>query len=211
MGVSPTQGNAVKPLLLLVAAAAVLLAAAGEAAPPAYDYDRWFATVARQSLWQAATDAGAKRGDVRSVAVRCYHDKRSFEQSFEIRSEGPPVRVVAYYAGGPDLHLRNATCANIRLFLLGRHTVLTAAAYSILLHEALHRQGLANERFTTCFANEAVRWGALWFGFGEAHALRARNLAFTYTRLYAPKAYRMGKPNCLALTRETEWTELARG
>ena len=200
-----------RPLLVVVAATVAVLASSGEAAPRTYDYDRWFATIARQSLWQSATDAGTRRGDVRSVAVRCYHDKQSFEQSFEIRSEEvPPRRVVAYYAGGRDLHLRNVTCANIGLFFQGRHTVLTAAAYSILLHEALHRQGLASERFTTCFANESVRWGALWFGFSEAQALRARNLALTYTRRYAPKAYRMGKPNCLALTRETEWTELAR-
>lgn len=200
-----------KLLVVLVTATSTLLAASGEAAPRTYDYDRWFATIARQSLWQAAIEAGATREDVHGVAVRCYRDKQSFEQSLEIRSEAPPARVVAYYAGGRDLHLRNGTCANIRLFFLGRHTVLTAAAYSILLHEALHRQGLANERFTTCFANEAVRWGALWFGFSEAKALRARNLALTYTRLYAPKAYRMGKPNCLALTRETDWTELAGG
>jgi hypothetical protein len=85
--------------------------------------------------------------------------------------------------------------------------VRTAGAYAVLLHEALHRQGVRDERVTTCFANESVRWGVEWFGGSEAKALRARNLAFTYTRLYAPPSYRMGKPTCLALTRRADWPD----
>jgi hypothetical protein len=145
---------------------------------------------------------------VLSVGVRCYSTKQAFEEEFERRTQRPAKRVVAYYARGKDVYLRTTTCANVHDFLTGRRTVLTAGAYAILLHEALHRQGLVNERFTTCFANEAVRWGALWFGASEAAALRARNLAFTYTRLYAPPSYRMGKPNCLAMTDRTEWVDL---
>jgi len=200
----------VKCLLALVVAAASVSAGTAGAATPEYDYDRWFGTVARQSLRQSARDeAGSIQPKVKSVAVRCYRDKASFEHSLEARSGMSARRVIAYYAGGRDLHLRNGTCANIRLFFLGRHTVYTAGAYSILLHEALHRQGIAHEAMTTCFANESVRWGALWFGFSEAQALRARNLAFTYTRLYSPRSYRMSKPNCLAMTRGTEWTDIA--
>ena len=52
-----------------------------------------------------------------------------------------------------------------------------------------------------------VRWGAQWFRFGEAKALRARNLAFTYTRVYSHPSYRMGKPNCLVLTRRNDWID----
>jgi len=95
----------------------------------------------------------------------------------------------------------------VRAFLAGRHTVYTAAAYSILLHEALHRQGVRDERITNCLANDAVRWGALWFGFDELQALRARNLALTFTKLYSPPDYRMGKPNCLLLNRRTDWVD----
>jgi hypothetical protein len=115
--------------------------------------------------------------------------------------------VIAYYAGGVDLHLRDGTCDNVRVFLTGRHTVYTAAAYAILLHEALHRQGVRDERITSCFANDAVRWGALWLGVDEPKALRARNLALSYTRLYSPPEYRMGKPNCLLLARRTDWVD----
>lgn len=144
-------------------------------------------TVARASLWQAASqEARLSLRKVLRVYVRCYRDKRTFERTFERRFGESARRVVAYYVGGGEVHLRNGTCENVRMFLRGRHTVYTAGAYAILLHEALHRQGVRNERITTCFANEAVRWGALWHGFGEAQALRARNLAFAYSRLFSP-------------------------
>ena len=171
-------------------------------------YDRELATVARESLWRAVTDAPQiSRSKVERVRVKCYRDKRSFEQSFEARFGLSASRVLAYYAGGSDLHLRDGTCSNIRSFLSGRHTVYSAAAYAVLLHEALHRQGVRDERITTCLANDAVRWGSLWFGFDEAKALRARNLALTFTKLFSPEAYRMGKPNCLLLARRTDWTD----
>jgi hypothetical protein len=64
-----------------------------------------------------------------------------------------------------------------------------------------------NERITTCLASDAVRWGALWFGFDEQESLRARNLALTFTRLFTPPEYRMGKPNCLLLNRRTDWVD----
>ena len=173
-----------------------------------FAYDRELGDVARASLVQAVNDGRPfSRGDVRRVYVRCYRDKRAFEDAFENRFGFPAGRVVAYYIGGADLYLRNGTCASARAFLGGRHTVYTAAAFSILLHEALHRQRLRNERLTTCFANEAVRWGALRFAFSEAQALRARNLAFTYTKLFAPPDYFMGRPTCLALTERSEWPD----
>jgi len=185
---------------------AVVTGVARSASDQAYVYDRQLGTVARVSLWRAASrDVAISLRKVLRVYVRCYRDQESFERAFERRFGESARRVVAYYVGGGDVHLRDGTCENVRAFLRGRRTVYTAGAYSILLHEALHRQGVRNERTTTCLANEAVRWGAEWFGFGEAKALRARNLAFTYTRLYSPLSYRMGKPDCLALTRRKDW------
>ena len=196
--------------LVLVAVVAFSVAAGTARAAPtdAYTYDRQLGTIARETLWQAVSeDARVTRRELLRVYVRCYRDEGSFERSFERRFGRSARRVVAYYAGGGDVHLRKETCAGVRAFFRGRHTVLTAGAYAILLHEALHRQGVTNERITTCLANEAVRWGAQWFRFGEAKALRARNLAFTYTRLYSPPSYRMGKPNCLVLTRRNDWID----
>jgi hypothetical protein len=196
----------VKPLSLLSILAASLILVAAAPAARTFVYDQELGTVARESLWRAAEKRIA-RSEIRRVHVRCYLDKRAFERVFEARFGLSASRVIAYYAGGADVHLRDATCQNVRAFLSGNVTVYTAAAYSILLHESLHRQGVRNERITTCLANDAVRWGSLWFGFDEAEALRARNLALTFTRLYTPSEYRMGKPNCLLLTRRTDWVD----
>jgi hypothetical protein len=196
----------VKVLLLISAVVTAVIFASAAQAARTFVYDQELATVARESLWRSVTPP-ISRSQVRRVQIRCYRDKRSFEQIFETRFGLSATRVIAYYAGGSDLHLRDTTCDNVRAFLVGRHTVYTAAAYSILLHEALHRQGVRDERITTCLANDAVRWGALWFGFDEAEALRARNLALTFTRLFSPPQYRMGKPNCLLLNRRTDWVD----
>jgi len=196
--------------LVLYALVAFAVATGGARAAPtdAYTYDRQLGIIARETLWQAVSeDARIARREVLRVYVRCYRDEESFEQSFERRYGRSARRVAAYYAGGGDVHLRNGTCANVHEFFRGRHTVVTAGAYAILLHESLHRQGVANERIATCLANDSVRWGAEWFRFGDAKALRARNLAFTYTRLYSHPSYRMGKPHCLALTRRNDWTD----
>jgi hypothetical protein len=200
-------GREVRNLFLCaVAACAVWTSIARGVPAQAYEYDQVLGTAARASLWQAASqEARLSLRNVLRVYVRCYRDKRSFERTFERRFGESARRVVAYYVGGGEVHLRNGTCENVRMFLGGRHTVYTAGAYAILLHEALHRQGVRNERITTCLANEAVRWGALWHGFSETQALRARNLAFAYTRLFSPPGYYMGKPDCLVLTRRKDW------
>jgi hypothetical protein len=192
-------------LVISVVAAAANLASVVQAARP-FDYDPELANIARESLRRAVSPP-APRSAMRRFNVRCYVDERSFEHAFEARFGLSASRVIAYYAGGVDLHLRDGTCDNVRVFLTGRHTVYTAAAYAILLHEALHRQGVRDERITSCFANDAVRWGALWLGVDEPKALRARNLALSYTRLYSPPEYRMGKPNCLLLARRTDWVD----
>ena len=188
----------------------LMLVGTGHAASPLYSYDEGLSKIARESIWRAADEGKAiRRGRVESVGVRCYRDKKTFEDVFE-RTFGASARqVIAYYAGGRDIHLRGTTCSNVHLFFGGLNTVRTAGAYAILLHESLHRQGVRDERITTCFANEAVRWGTLWFEGSEAKALRARNYAFIFTRIYAPPSYRLSRPNCLAKTRGTEWTAYA--
>lgn len=196
-----------KALLALGVIACAALPGTAHAALP-FAYDRELGDVARATLVQAVNDGRPfSRADVQRVYVRCYRDKQAFEEAFLNIFGLPAGRVVAYYIRGPDLYLRNGTCTNVRAFLEGRHTVYTAGAYAILLHEALHRQRVGNERITTCFANEAVRWGALRFGFSEAQALRARNLALTYSKLFAPPGYFMGAPTCLALAERTEWPD----
>jgi hypothetical protein len=195
-----------KAVLIVSAVLAGSFAVTAAQAARSFVYDRELATVARESLWTSVTPP-ISRSKVQRASVRCYRDKPAFERAFEGRFGLSATRVIAYYAGGADVHLRAGTCRNVRAFLTGRHTVYTAAAYAILLHEVLHAQGVRNERIATCLASDAVRWGALWFGFDEKQALRARNLALTFTRLYSPSEYRMGKPNCLLLNRRTDWVD----
>jgi hypothetical protein len=194
------------PLLLISLVVLGAVAAVQAEAARTYRYDEELATVARESLWTSVTPP-IPRSEVYRVNVRCYRNSRTFETAFETRFGLSAMRVVAYYAGGKDLHLRAGTCDNVHAFFGGRQTVYTAAAYSILLHEALHRQGIRNERLTTCLANDAVRSGALWLGFDEKQALRARDLAMTFTRLFTPEEYRIGQPTCLLLNRRTDWID----
>jgi len=203
----------VKALVLLVTATACTLVAGvvpGASAPTPYRYDPVLATLARETLWHAGRKSSRlTRSEVRSVGVRCYRTAHSFESTFVHRFGRSPRQVVAYYAGGRDVNLRPDVCVNTRAFFRGEVTTRNAGAYAVLLHEALHRQGVRNERVTTCFADEAVHWGMRWYGFSEAEALRGRNLAFDYTRLYAPPRYRMGKPNCLLLAQHKGWPSFA--
>jgi hypothetical protein len=192
-------------VLALVAGSAVLAGTARS--QEVFTYDRMLGALARETLLDALTATGAPRRPFDRLSVRCYVSRTAFERSFELRFGVSARKVIAYYAGGSDVHLRSLTCENVRSFVAGRHTLFTAAAFAILLHESLHRQGLRNERLTTCFANEAVRWGSEWLGFTRVQALRARNLAFEYTRRYSPPSYAMGRPTCLALARRTTWRD----
>ena len=197
-----------RALLAVLLAAALSTTAARGARAQAFVYDRELGDIARKTLRQAITErAKPPLRSVLRVYVRCYRSRASFERTFERRFGVPAGQVIAYYAGGGDLHLRGGTCVGVRAFLAGRHTVVTAAAYSVLLHESLHRQGVRDERLANCFANEAVRWGARWLGFGEERAVAARDLAFAFTRRFAPPGYHIGMPDCLALARRGDWLD----
>ena len=156
---------------------------------------------ARRSC-RPSEERAISRADVKRVYVRCYRDKQTFEEIFQHRFGLPAGRVVAYYTGGPisTCETGHAT-TSARSWAAGTPCTPPARTRSSCTRPS--PAGRGNERITTCFANEAVRWGALRFGFSEAQALRARNLALTYTRLFAPPGYFMAKPNCLALARRT--------
>ena len=198
-------------LLVLVLVAGSTVLAGTARAQEASTHDPMLGALARESLLEALTATAARRRPFDRLSVRCYVSRTAFERSFELRFGVSARKVIAYYAGGPDVHLRSLTCENVRSFVAGRHTLFTAAAFAILLHESLHRQGLRNERLTTCFANDAVRWGTEWLGFTREQALRARNLAFEYTRRYSPPAYFMGRPTCLQLARKRSWATFTMG
>jgi hypothetical protein len=181
----------------LVAVHAVPLAGARQ---PASSYDRGLGLAVRYGL-QAAT-LERERALVKQVYVRCYRNSEAFEKPLLARfGSGRHVarHVTAYYAGGGDVHIRAGTCANARLFTRGLVRWDTAAAFGVLLHEALHRQGMRNERATSCFGNDAIRWAGKLFGMSDRKAERARVLAFSYSRRVAPPSYLISRQRCLRL------------
>jgi hypothetical protein len=199
----------VRGLLASAAIACAVLSSTADAASNAsFTYDRELGRIARESLWHSTEpDRRVQRDQIFRAYVRCYRSERAFERAFEQRYGVSGEYVIAYYAGSTDVFLRQTTCNNVRMFVAGRHTLTTSAAFSILLHEVLHRQGVRDERITTCLANEAVRWGTEWLGFSNPRALRARQLAFDFTRRYSPPEYRMGQPHCHLLNRRTDWPD----
>jgi hypothetical protein len=191
-----------------VSAVAVGALLTGSAHASTYSYDRELGNVARATLVQATDpERRVPRSQVFRAYVRCYHSERGFERAFEQRYGVPADRIIAYYAGGSDVYLRSTTCRHVHMFIRGTHTTITSAAFSILLHEVLHRQGTRDERITTCLANYAVHAGARSLGFSEQRAVRARELALRFTRRYSPPEYRMGIPHCRLLNRRTDWTD----
>ena len=140
--------------------------------------------------------------------MRCYRDQQTFEDVFERRfgaSARPRHRVLRRRSRHPSTP---TTCANVHLFFDGLNTVRTAGAYAILLHESLHRQGLRNERLTTCFANDAVRWGTGWYGGSKQGPESPQPRVHLHPDLRAALVPD-SKPNCLALTTRFEWVAYA--
>ncbi|HJU48170.1 MAG TPA: hypothetical protein VJ689_08560 [Gaiellaceae bacterium] len=188
-------------------AALALAAGTATAAGPAFSYDPALAATVRNGLRAATYEA--ESAVVKNVYVKCYRDRAAFERPlflrFGVERDEAPF-LTAYYAGGGEVHLRAGSCANARLFADGVVRWDTAAAMSVLLHESLHRQGVRDERATTCLANDAVRWAAKGIGLSDAQADRARLLAFRYTAQHVPPRYRMSRFACLRLIVQDEVT-----
>ena len=138
----------------------------------------------RRGLWPNSRRRGANRaqrrrgcssgrermetrmlGTVRAIHVRC-HPVDAFG--------GSNASAIAYTLGS-TVHMKIVDCLAARSYgtkmltymhsdrasqqVVQRITRNEVFAYSTLLHEALHVQGLHNERMTECAANDAVRWG----------------------------------------------------
>ncbi len=173
----------------------------GGAAPePAYRYDPALSAAVRAGLLAATSEN--TNATVKNVYVKCYRNRSAFERPLLHRFgvESHEARfLTAYYAGGGEVHMRAGSCSNARLFARRIVRWDTAAAFSVLLHEALHRQGLRSERATTCLSNDAVRWAGKALGLGDVRADRARLLAFAYTSRHVPDEYQLSRFACLRL------------
>ncbi len=102
-------------------------------------------------------------------------------------------------------------------------TETTAGAMATLLHEALHRQGLDDERTTECYANSSLKyagWNAWWqyvpdngdasWAASEKWGNWAMKLAFQYSRHTIDASYSMSMPVCLRRVSHDSWADLVR-
>ena len=138
-------------------------------------------------------------------------------------SQAEARTTIAYHAGNGYVHIRAGTCREARRFAHnGFVSQVTAGAWSTILHEALHRQGLRNERVTECYANVAVKYTAriVYLGLlGPRNATdaewrakerignRAQTLAFNYSTQHVASSYQMAPSACLALARAASWAD----
>src|SRR5262249_31474978 len=93
------------------------------------------------------------------VEVRCYTNRFSFEAGAYRRGDSPRVipAVLAYYDAGNAIDIGAGRCADALAFTHGIFTAETVGAFTTLLHESLHRQGLKDENLTEAFAIAAMR------------------------------------------------------
>ena len=171
-------------------------------------YDRELGEIARKSLRQAVTErAKPPLGRVLRVYVRCYRDRESFERTFERRFGVPAGQVIAYYAGGGDVHLRGGTCAGVHAFLGGRQTVSPRPRTRCSCTSRCTGRGSATSGTRTASRTTPSAGGRRVARLRPERALRARDLAFAFSRRYAPPAYHIGMPDCLALVGRADWVD----
>ncbi len=216
---------------LAVGAIAAAVSLPATAAKPAFRYDPKIGWWVHQALEMASEYTGS---EVKTIPlptyIRCFTNDTVFEAG--LRRDGASVEdahlTIAYYDPGTSwVNVRATTCNNVRLFT-GRDgaarpviTEITAGAMSTVLHEALHRQGLDDERTTECYGNETTKfagWNAWWqyvpdssdasWAVSERWGTWAMKLAFQYSRHSVADDYQMSEKTCLARVKRKSWGDL---
>jgi hypothetical protein len=199
------------------------IAATSARAEPTFTYDRELAWWVVNSLELASRYTGSETKRIpHRTYVRCYKSTTAFEAPLlrkQIAAQDAR-HVIAYYAGGGEIHVRTETCTRAREFVSGRITLRSAEAISTLLHETLHRQGIRNEHVTECYANDAVKyagWLARWnqltaddaktWRASERYGERARQLAFAASRRQVAYGYYTPMPECLNRVGTLSWAD----
>ena len=198
---------AVLTAVVACVAALVPVPAAQAAAP----YDSSLSRYAREGL--NASMFETTHVNIKPVYVRCFDSDREFEDAAAWRTGRSYAGVVAYaiparktvYMRGRDCGLVNQFVADSKLGRLpGRWQTY---AYSTLLHEALHVQGIDDERVTECVANDSVRWAARSFGLDETLANRASRIGWDMSAKYTARSYFTVSGECQSTLRDADWTD----
>jgi len=211
--------------------AAALATLPASASKPAFKYDPQIGWWVHQALEMASEYTGS---EVKTIPlptyIRCFTSDTVFEAG--LRRDGDSIEdahlTIAYYDPGTSyVNVRATTCNNIRLFTGENRTTkpviteITAGAMSTVLHEALHRQGLDDERTTECYGNSTTKFAGLnaWWQYvpdssdaswsaSERWGNWAMKLAFQYSRHSVADDYQMPEKTCLARVKRKSWADL---
>jgi hypothetical protein len=219
-------------LIVAVVATAVLVGSARPAS--AASFDPGLAGLVQSSLKMAETrpdGTGATRTPLQTY-VRCFDSRQEFEKALVWRFWDTPSharQTIAYYAGGGTINVRAGTCDLAGQFVNGYVTQDTAGAFETILHEAIHRQGVDNERTTEALAIATMRAAGQIVEFNKRYPFgfdkttesydawyasapagdRAMKLAWKQSQRYAAFSYRSSWAYVYKLSRTTSWAEVA--
>jgi hypothetical protein len=154
-------------------------------------------------------------GPATPVYVRCYDTNREFEAAGAWRfgvSRSTMQGIWAYaMPKEKTVNMRPFDCENALSFV--QNTTLgvkpskwAVGSFATLLHEALHVQGVKNERTTECLANDSVRWSAMAFGLPKSKANDLSRVAFSQSARWTADRYQTSSGICQSALAARDWT-----
>lgn len=176
----------------------------------AASYDSLLGRAVVKSLNASRFESSPK---AKPVYVRCYDNDAEFEKAGAWRFGESLAGVIAYaQKSNKTVHMRPFDCKLARQFKNDAERGIPPSkwatfAYSTLLHEALHVQGVSNERVTECLANDSIRWSAMAFGLPKQYANLASRVAWDMSAKYTGTKYHSVSGQCQASLAENDWTD----
>lgn len=152
----------------------------------------------------------------KNVYVRCYVSDGAFEGAVRWRFGAEASGIWAYARQKEKtVYMRGWTCRLAESFVskLGAGTFRKVTrgeifSYSTLLHEALHVQGVHDERKAECLANDGIRWAAMnLFNIPKAEANRFSRIAFDLSRVTTSTNYHSVSGDCQRTLASHDWVD----
>lgn len=150
------------------------------------------------------------------VYVRCYKTDALFDGAYWWRGgDDNPDNLWAYAIFNEHtIYLRPSLCSNAHKFITrmnngstGQATAQEVFGYATFLHEAIHVQGIHDEKTTDCLANDGVRWAARWHGVEKSEANRLSRMAFDAKAKWVAASYRSVSGQCEAQLSTRDWSD----
>ena len=197
--------------IVLTCALVAVFVASAEAA----SFNPYLGRMAREGLNAARFSGEHKTAfTTKPVYVRCFGN-REFDMAASSRFGGSPSDyegLIAYASrSSKTVNMRVVDCDDAFDFIeqakQGRMPdKWDVFSYSTLLHEALHVQGVRNERNAECLANDAVRWAGRVLGLSNRQADKASRMAFDRSAKLAGSEYQNTGSMCQSALGSKDWT-----